>query len=116
MSLKIKQGVEPIGTEHHAPGRVVGSNIEGAGNIYYKVHSVTGTNQFVPFGDEPLVWLRLNRKTGHDAPMACHLPLSLFVEFFEPTSEADVFWEQVKTTDKRTANAKEIGLPQFNNE
>jgi len=48
--------------------------------------------------------------------MACHLPLSLFVEFFEPTSEADVFWEQVKTTDKRTANAKEIGLPQFNNE
>jgi len=116
MSIRIKPGVDPIETEHHAPGRVVGSNIEGAGHIYYRVHAVTGTNHFVPFGDEPIVWLRLNRKTGHDAPRAYSLPLSLFVEFFEPTSEADVFWEQVKTADKRTANAKEIDLPQFNNE
>ena len=44
MSIRIKPGVDPIETEHHAPGSVVGSNIEGAGNIYCIVRAVTGAN------------------------------------------------------------------------
>ena len=54
MSIRIKQGVDPIETEHHAPGSVVGSNIEGAGDIYCIVHAVTGANPDVPFGDSRL--------------------------------------------------------------
>lgn len=93
MGIKIKKGFNPVGTEHYA------SMPSGPTSItaYYMVIGVTGTATNAPNQDDPVVYLRLNRKIARPVDTFISLPLSVFVSAFEQTSEGDVFWEDGKS-------------------
>ena len=93
MGIKIKKGVNPVGTEHYASMQSGPTSI----TAYYRVISVTGTATNAPNEDEPVVYLRLNRKIARPVDTFINLPLSVFVSIFEQSTEGDIFWEDGKS-------------------
>ena len=93
MQIRIKKGVNPVGTEHYASMQSGPTSI----TAYYRVIAVTGVATHLPSEDEPVVYLRLNRKVARPVDTFISLPLSEFVSAFEQSTEGDIFWEDGKS-------------------
>jgi len=117
MTVKISRGVSPLGTEHRTNERTFGApRAKQAGDVFYIVRSVQGGASNVPGDGEPVIWLEMNRPSVYNAPRVASFTLSLFVKHFEPVLKTDVFWEEAMPKENRMPNAKDVDLPEFNNE
>ena len=93
MSIKVKPGRNPLGTEHVFKMRSGNKPVEAI----YEVLHVTPHNDFVPHAAEPVVYLRLNRKTGYPVDNFISLTISVFVAVSTPFGDGDVFWDDGKS-------------------
>lgn len=96
MGIKIKKGVNPVETF-----QLVRLQIAAAYEWHkYKVIAVTGAKQNEPNQDGAVIWMELAEKSNGRAQEYFSMPLSCFDQRVLPNTEADKFWEQVKTVAK----------------
>jgi len=98
--MRIDPDKNPIGSVH--------IDFQSGEETHYLVQYVHGVDKFAPAAAEPLIFLTPARKHAHIHQKWVCLPLRLFVDAFQPRSEADVFWVNTKqyqpepTTDGAT--------------
>lgn len=93
MSLKIKHGVSPIGTFQW-----VSKQVAAVSSYHrYKVIEVTGNKSHGPNADPPIIYMELAEKSTGMLEQIINLPLSCFPGRVKAVTDADEFWEQVKT-------------------
>ena len=93
MSIKVKPGKNPLGTEHVF--KMLSAN-KGQEAIY-AVINVTLQHAFAPEVAEPNVYLRLSRKTQFPVDNFICLPISVFVALSTPFGDDDIFWDDGKS-------------------
>lgn len=88
--LKIKKGVDPVGTLHRLPLYDEGGKLI---KPTYKVYAVHGANPAIP-SDGITVFLKYADGRLHrtENPVNC-VTLEYLASDFEAVSESDVFWE-----------------------
>lgn len=91
--MRLNPDIDPVGTEHIFK---MWSGAKPVEAIYAVVY-VTPQHAFAPSVAAPVVYLRLNRRTGAVVDNFIALPLPVFVELSMPFSEKDVFWVNEKT-------------------
>ena len=89
MSVKIKHGVDPIGTEHFIKMQTP----QGLTEYKYRVHNATGLERHLPTS-EPVLYFEYHDVRKPDYPQRFFsLPLSSVHIFCRPETEGDQFWE-----------------------
>lgn len=87
--IKIKKGVNPVGTtqliRQQVPTKFAWHK--------YNVIEVTGSGNFTPSEDGPIIWMELAEKNPGMLQQFISLPLSVFHQRVLPNEKADKFWE-----------------------
>ena len=89
MAIKLKKGINPIGTS-----LLVRMQVKAEYTWHkYSVLEVTGDATNTPNQDPPVIWMELAEKNPGTLQQFIGLPLSVFPQRVLPNEAGDKFWE-----------------------
>ena len=89
MSIKIKHGVDPIGTEHFIKMQTP----EGLTEYKYRLIAATGMDKHLPSSEPIFFFLYAGERQEVYPQRHLSLPLSIVHIYCAPVTEGDQFWE-----------------------
>lgn len=91
MAVKLKKGINPVGTRHKVPTIVAGGTLT---TPTYRVSDIVGDKQNQPSQGVLVVLAFDDVKPIYDHTPFLTLSLNVLASDCEPVAEADVFWER----------------------
>jgi len=114
MSVTITKGSDPVGKRFIVSNDLFGQNQNQT--TLFQIISVTGAKPGVPQNGPVVVFLKATQRRATGVPMYFNIPISEMDTAMVPVSKSDVFWEYPMPKENRQPNAKDVDLPEFNNE
>ena len=107
MNIKIKKGVDPIGTYFKISNDLFGQS--PTSSTTYEVYAVSGNQSHVPQDGIVDIYLKAVQRRVHGVPFYTCILLSEMPKATVPVSDEDVFWEFKGKKD--VSNAKQVSFP-----